>query len=79
MKQKKRNYFYGRTVSDETKKKEHRGEGTGAEYRPWIRARSLTAIKVALQLLSIHTISAMYIFLALEKLWHGTFYDMTNQ
>ena len=43
MKQKKRNYFYGRTVSDETKKKEHRGEGTGAEYRPWIRAQEFNS------------------------------------
>lgn len=43
MKQKKREYFYGRTVSDETKKKEHRGEGTGAEYRPWIRAQEFNS------------------------------------
>lgn len=29
-----------RRISRETKLKEKRGKGTGAEYRPWIKARN---------------------------------------
>lgn len=36
---KKRKYDYGRNISDEAKKKQHRGEGTGAAYIPWIKVQ----------------------------------------
>lgn len=73
MKQKKRDYFYGRSISDETKKKEHRGEGTGAEYKPWIRAQEFKSnqggatviidpyTKRDVHLLSIGEVMAWYI------------------
>lgn len=35
----KRKYDYSKNISDETKKKQHRGEGTGAEYKPWIKVQ----------------------------------------
>lgn len=70
---KKRKYDYGRNISDETKKKQHRGEGTGATYKPWIKVQdfnnnyglaSITFdpyLKRSVHLLSTGEIMAWYI------------------